>query len=206
MLINTAILRWRSALQDKRFRNKIIIAGTLLALCAYIAPIFFQFIQQREGPVLNDYLLNRLPAYDLSDWTFTLLYILILSAFFSLALNPQLFLLALQAYIILTVLRFLTIFFVPLNPPLQLIELIDPFVQRFLYQQSVTKDLFFSGHTSLLILLALVVPSKRFRLVLLSGTFVVAAMLLIQHAHYTIDILVAPFFSWLALLLAKKIP
>lgn len=200
------VLRWRSALQDKRFRAKILIAGILLALCAYMAPIFFQFIQQREGIVLNDYLLNTLPAYDLSVWIFILLYILILSAVLSLARNPTLFLLALEGYIILTVLRFISIFLVPLNPPRQLIELIDPFVQRFLYQQSVTKDLFFSGHTSLLILLVLMVPSHRFRLVLLAGTFVVAGLLLIQHAHYTIDILLAPLFAWLALALAKKIP
>jgi hypothetical protein len=200
------ITPWRSALQDKRFRIKILITGLLLALCAYIAPLFFNYIQQREGLVLNDYLLNRLPAYDLSVWTFVLLYILILSAVIWLAFNPRLFLLALQAYVILTVLRFITIFIVPLDPPVQLVELIDPFVQRYLYQQSVTKDLFFSGHTSLLVLLALVVPAGRFRLVLLAGTLVVATMLLIQHAHYTIDVLVAPFFSWLALTLAKKIP
>src|SRR5687767_5328773 len=121
------VSHWRSALQDKRFRNKILIAAILLALCAYVAPIFFKYIQQREGLVLNDYLLNKLPAYDLSVWTFVLLYILILSAVISLAFNPQLFLLTLQAYIILTLLRFVTILIVPLDPPLQLVELIDPF-------------------------------------------------------------------------------
>jgi len=95
---------------------------------------------------------------------------------------------------------------VALNPPPNIIELIDPFVQYLFYQQSVTKDLFFSGHTSLLILLAFVIPSPSCRLVLFVGAGIVACMLLIQHAHYTVDIIVAPFFSWLALTLSRKIP
>ncbi len=197
--------RWRSALQVKSFRIKIIIAGTLLGLCAFTAPILFQFIQEREGLILNDYLLNRLPAHELSAWIFILLYILIFSGIFSLLLSPYRFLLALQAYIILTILRFATILLVPLEPPLHILELHDPFVQHLFYQQSVTKDLFFSGHTSILVMLAFAVESPRLRVALFTGAFVVASMLVLQHTHYTIDIVAAPFFAWLAVFLAKKI-
>jgi len=198
--------QWRSALQVKSFRNKIIIAGALLAASASIAPFLFQFIQQREGPTLNDYLLLWLPVFDLSVWIFTLLYILILLGVISLLQNPNLFLQTLQAYIILTILRFITMLLIPMNPPLGIIELNDPLVQQFFYQQSITKDLFFSGHTSILILLALFVNNNRLKLVLFSGALIVALMLLIQHAHYTLDIVFAPLFSWLAYVLAKKIP
>lgn len=198
--------RWRSALQVKSFRNKIIISGLLIGVCAYIAPILFQIIQQREGPTLNDYLLLLLPAFDLSVWIFTLLYILILLGVISLLQNPQYFLKALQAYIILTILRFITMLLVPLNPPLNIIELNDPLVQELLYQQSITKDLFFSGHTSILVLLALFVTNNRLKFTLFLGAMFVALMLLVQHAHYTVDIVLAPLFSWLAFTLAKKIP
>lgn len=197
---------WRSALQVKGFRNKFIIAFILLASCAILAPIFFQYVQQREGQLLNDYLLSRLPAYELSSWIFILLYILIFTSISSLLLNPRQFLVALQAYVILTLLRFVTILLIPLEPPSHMIELHDPFVQYLFYQQSVTKDLFFSGHTSLLVLLAIAVTPMWLRSMLLLGAFGVATMLLLQHAHYTIDIVVAPLFSWLALTLARKIP
>jgi hypothetical protein len=197
---------WRSALQVKGFRNKFIIAAILLASCAIIAPNLFQYVQQREGQLLNDYLLSRLPAYELSSWIFILLYILIFISICSLLLNPRQFLVVLQAYIILTFLRFVAILLVPLEPPTLMIELHDPFVQYLFYQQSVTKDLFFSGHTSLLVLLAMAVTSTWLRSILVIGAFAVATMLLIQHAHYTIDIVLAPFFSWFALALAKKIP
>ena len=205
-MLSPIFQRWRSALQVKSFRNKIIISGVLIGGCAFIAPILFQFIQQREGHTLNDYILSWLPAYDLSIWVFSLLYILILLGILSLIQNPQLFLRTLQAYIILTMLRFITLLLVPLNPPINIIELSDPVVQQFFYQQSITKDLFFSGHTSILILLALAVSNNRLKFVLFSGACVVAVMLLVQHAHYTVDIVLAPFFSWLAFTLAERIP
>jgi hypothetical protein len=197
--------RWRLALQVKSFRDKFLISAILIGVCAFLAPPLFQFIQAREGPTLNDFVLGWLPAQDLSYITFTLLYILVLSGVASLIQNPQLFLRTLQAYVILTVLRFVTMLLIPLNPPLNIIELHDPLVQQFFYQQSVTKDLFFSGHTSVLVLLALAVPSYRLKIFLIGGALVVACMLLVQHAHYTVDVVFAPFFSWLAFALAKKI-
>jgi hypothetical protein len=197
---------WRSALQDKGFRNKFIITGIVLILYAAITPALFRFIQQRKGYTLNDYLLDRLPSHDLSIWIFVLLYILILSGILLIVQNPQRLLLILQAYVILSIFRSITMLLIPLEPPHDIIELNDPLVQYFFYQQSVTKDLFFSGHTSVLVLFTLAMTSNWWRLVFFTGTVAVACMLLVQHAHFTIDIICAPFFSWLAILLAKKIP
>ena len=197
---------WHSALQDRGFRNKFIIVGVLLGLYAFLTPYLFQFIQQRKGHVLNDYLLNRLPAYDLSIWIFDTLYILIIAALYFLVQEPHRLLLLLKAYLILSVFRSITMLLFPLEPPVNIIELNDPLVQYLFYQQSITKDLFFSGHTSVLVLLTMGVTSFRLRLLFIIGTLSVALMLLFQHAHYTVDILFAPLFSWVAMQVAKKIP
>lgn len=196
---------WREALNSKRFRIHLFLSVFFLLLCAFTAPILFQFIQKRQGFMLNDYLLDWLPVFDLSLWTFVLLYLLIFLGVISLLSYPYQFLVTLQAYVLLTVLRFITILLIPLEPPKNIIELIDPFVQHLFYQQSVTKDLFFSGHTSLLVLLTLAVPSPKIRIVLFMGTFLIASMLLIQHAHYTVDVVLAPLFSWLVFVVAKKL-
>src|SRR6185436_4539056 len=141
-----SILRpWKSALEIKSFRLKCIISGISLVLCGVAAPNVFQYIQQREGSILNDYLLNSLPVLDLSLLIFILLYLLIFSSIVSLIVKPHQFLMALQAYIFLTIFRFITLLLVPLEPPVNMIELNDPLVQYFFYQQTVTKDLFFSG-------------------------------------------------------------
>jgi hypothetical protein len=197
---------WLSALQDKVFRNKLLITLILLGIYAAITPALFQFIQQRNGSLLNDYLLNRLPAYELSVWIFTVLYLLIAAGIFILIQDPNRCLVILMAYVILCILRSITMLLFPLEPPMDIMELRDPLVQYFFYQQSVTKDLFFSGHTSLLVLLTIAMTSLRSRLVFLTGTFAVVVMLLLQHAHYTVDIIFAPLFSWLAFAIARKIP
>jgi hypothetical protein len=199
------IAAWRSALEVRLFRIKFSISIALIIGCAIIAPVIFQFIQQRKGIVLTDYLLNNLPSINLSVWIFVILYILIITSIFSLAANPKQFLFALQGYILLTILRFITLLLIPLEPPLNMAELNDPFVQKLFYQQLISKDLFFSGHTSLLVLLAMTVPDKSIRYVLFMGTILIVIMLLIQHVHYTVDILFAPLFSWLAFRGSKAI-
>lgn len=199
------IKAWQTALQVKRFRIKIIIVCFLLAFCALIAPCLFQFIQMRDGHLLNDFLLSKLPAFDLSIWIFTLLYFLIITSIVVLSFNPQRFLLALHAYVILTILRYATILLIPLEPPVDMVELIDPFVSYFFYQETITKDLFFSGHTSILVLLALSTTNRHLKIVLYVSTVAIGSMLLLQHVHYSIDVFFAPFFSWLALAFTKKI-
>lgn len=195
---STIVTAWRSALQVRSFRFKISITFALLIACAAIAPLVFQYVQQRKGEVLNDSILTYLPAFDLSLWIFLLLYSLIFMGIISLIKDPSLFLVALQAYVLLTVFRFITLLLTPLEPPVNIVELGDPFVQHLFYQQVITKDLFFSGHTSLLVLLSLASPNQIIRNSLVVGTLFVAFMLLIQHAHYTVDILFAPLFAWLA--------
>lgn len=195
---------WSEALQLRSFKVKLISSGMLLLLCAAIAPYVFQYVQQRQGFPIHDHILTLLPPIDLSYITFILLYFLILTGVVVLLHFPGLFLLALQGYVLLTILRFITILLVPLEPPQNIIVLTDPFVERFFYQQTITKDLFFSGHTSILVLLGLVVPSKRLSVLLFAGAFSIGCLLLLQHAHYTIDILAAPFFSWIAIHIVRK--
>lgn len=195
---------WSEALQYKSFRIQLISSGILLLVCAVIAPTVFQYVQQRQGIAINDYLLNLLPATNLSFIIFIILYLHILTGVVALLHFPYLFLIALQGYVLVTILRFITILLVPLEPPQNIIVLTDPFVERFFYQQTITKDLFFSGHTSILVLLGLVAPSKGLSIFLFIGALSIGCLLLLQHAHYTIDVVAAPFFSWIAIHTVKK--
>ncbi len=60
----------------------------------------------------------------------------------------------------------------------------------------LTRDLFFSGHTSTLFLISLAVPGRRARPFFLACTAAVATCVLVQHVHYTVDVLAAPFFAY----------
>lgn len=155
--------------------------------------------------VLNDFLLEILPPINVSNWIFSVIYLLIALSVTSLCSFPRNLLLGIVGYVLLTILRFGTILLFPLEAPQHIVELRDPIVEKLFYQAAITKDLFFSGHTSILILLGLVNPHKSFRLVLYLGAMVIGLLVLVQHAHYTIDVLAAPLFAFLAYWLALKV-
>lgn len=197
---------WRNALQVKSFRLKLILATLLLLVCSWLAPIVFQYAEQRTGVLLPDFILALLSATDLSLPIFIIMDTLLIISIVTLLTKPDHFLIVLQAYVLLTLVRFVTILLVPLEAPEGIVILHDPITDRFFYQGAViTKDLFFSGHTSILMLMAFGMPFPRLKIILFIGATVVGIMLLIQHAHYTIDVLAAPVFAWLAIFASRKL-
>ena len=175
--------------------------GTLLVALPIVLllPRFFQFIQERPGLHLSDPLLERLPAVDLSVPLFTVLYAGVLVGVVWLARRPSLLLRTAQAYVLLLLLRMLTITLLTLEPPSGLVALHDPITQVFYpADEPFTKDLFFSGHTATLFLFVLAVQGRWLRTFMAMACAVVAIAVLVQHVHYTIDVLTAPVFAWLA--------
>jgi hypothetical protein len=127
---------------------------------------------------------------------FVLIYGTLVLALGSLARQPRALLVALQAYALLASFRICMMYCIPLEAPPGMIMLIDPFVRAFGDGPNWAKDLFFSGHTSTTFLCALSVQSRGLRLLCFLACATVAALILVQHAHYTIDVLVAPFVAF----------
>jgi hypothetical protein len=99
----------------------------------------------------------------------------------------------------------ISIWLVTLNPPEHLIALIDPISNTFYGKHFITKDLFYSGHTSSLFVIFLCLQKKTDRIFVLLCTIGVGSLLLVQHVHYTIDVLLAPPLTFLCYYIAKKI-
>src|SRR5437870_2038065 len=96
---------WKGFRSNKNFRRQFILTLTVLACIGIFIPHFFEFIQQRNGKVLNDPLLNRLSPRDFSSLTFTLIYGAMITALIILIHFPFLLLKTIQAYCLLTVAR-----------------------------------------------------------------------------------------------------
>ncbi len=94
---------------------------------------------------------------------------------------------------------------VPLEPPAGLIPLFDPVLVPFYGLNPVTKDLFYSGHTGAVFLIYLFLQRKQEKLFALIAGILVAVLLLIQHIHYTIEVLIAPVFVYFVFILARKV-
>jgi membrane-associated phospholipid phosphatase len=107
--------------------------------------------------------------------------------------------LGVQAYVAMALLRIVVMWATPLDPPPGMIVLEDPLVQGFGgASQALTRDLFFSGHTSTMFLLFLAVPGRSARAFFLACTGAVATLVLVQHVHYAVDVLAAPVFAYAA--------
>jgi hypothetical protein len=200
-------LSWAQAWQLRRFRNKTIIALLLVAIILTLLPTFFAFIEKREGMVLQDYVLDAVPAMDVSIPTFIIIWSVVLLVFYRIYQNPMLFLVVTYGFILMCLCRVLTISFLPLNPPADLIALKDP-IANLAYGQKglfITKDLFYSGHTGNMFLFFLCLQGKWDKIIALTASFLIGLLVLIQHVHYTIDVFAAYIFTYFIYLAAKKV-
>lgn len=180
--------------------RKAYLLTLLVALPVVVSlPAFFGWIEQRPGLFPPEPLLHHLPAKDLSVPLFVGLYCIIAYGLLRLVRKPDLLLRGLQAYLLLLLLRMFTMWTWTLEPPPELVELTDPVTQVF-YPGATPfrKDLFFSGHTATLVLLALAMTNCRDRSLLFIAAALVGFAVLVQHVHWTVDVLAAPVFAWLA--------
>ncbi|WP_460500571.1 phosphatase PAP2-related protein [Hymenobacter agri] len=198
---------WPAAWARRGFRVRLgLVLGLLLGLLP-VLPGFYQFVQGRSGRLLADPLLALLPAQDHSALIFALIYGAIAATLSYLLPRPQRLLQTLWAYYLLQLMRMTTLWLLPLDPPAALIPLSDPLVDHLfgVTTQPVVRDLFFSGHTSTMMLLTLASRSRRWRWALGLATGAVGLLVLIQRVHYSYDVLAAPFFAWAAYWLAGRI-
>lgn len=157
---------------------------------------FVLYNEGQSGVVLPDPVLALFAPMELSDLTFTLIYGALALGLASLAREPNRLFHALQAYALLAVFRVAMMSVVPLDPPASIIPLRDPLVELIGSGAPLTRDLFFSGHTGTLFLLFLALPMGRIRSIMFFLAAIVGTLTVLQHTHYAIDVLVAPFVSY----------
>ncbi len=197
---------WPGAWAQPGYRRRLLLGLLLIfgALVPVCAP-FYQFIQHRAGHPLADPVLARLPAHDVAGPIFLLMYGSCVAAVGWLLRRPQLFVRGVWAYLFLQLLRMATIWVLPLEPPVGILPFPDPFTEHLFHVSTaipITKDLFFSGHTATVALLALAVRGRWWRGALALAAAAVGGLVLVQHVHYVYDVLGAPLFAWLAYWLA----
>ena len=203
------INNWKLFFKEKHAVQRLVITFVLLVLTVFSLSRFIIFVESRQGVILKDPLFDFFEAFELNVIIFTLIYVSIIASLFHLSAHPSRLVVALQSYTLLVVIRILMMYVTPLDPPLGTIDLIDPLVFVVGTGTKITKDLFFSGHTSTLFLLFLVVVNKKLRSVFLVSSLLVGIAVMLQKAHYTIDVLVAPFISYscfrIVLIINKKL-
>ncbi|MBM4172194.1 MAG: hypothetical protein FJ214_10030 [Ignavibacteria bacterium] len=181
-----------------------VLAFVLISITRFLA-----YNEKNSGFAFTDPILSLFNPIDVTWLTFGLIYIGLFTALFSLSFHPENFLVAIQSYSLVFLIRLCTIYLLPLDAPITTIALTDPVVQFFGDGETWFRDLFFSGHTATMFLFYLTSSSKKLKVTFLLCTFCVAVCVLIQHVHYTVDVVAAPFFSYasyrIAFLLNNKL-
>ncbi len=193
--------KYEPRLKDRAFLTAIIISSLMFIASLYINYIAGVYATEKASSPVTDLILDHLKARNV-DKIFS--YGTILFAFFLaavLALNPKKIPFTLKSIALFVLLRSAFVSFTHIGPSSsQLILPEDTIINKFVFNG----DLFFSGHTGLPFLLALLFwNNRRLCLIFLLSSFTFAVIVLIGHYHYSIDVFAAFFITYAIAELAK---
>jgi hypothetical protein len=185
---------WLHAIRNRHYRFQLIgVVAALLALLIYLPTFFNEVIGPKKGLVLNDFVMGLFTPQDYSWPIFLLIYVSLAVVVQGVINQPAQILFGLMCYLLITLLRMITMYVFTLEPPIGIVILHDPLIDKIAYGGSAfTKDLFFSGHVATLTLLTFLERRPWVKWFVLLATLVVGFLLIIQRVHYTVDVVVAP--------------
>ncbi len=196
MLSNNIKEIWKIELSNKYFLPQVILSFMSVIVGLFFFTHFLAFIEARPGIILPDPILAWFSPVDISWFTFIVMYSMIIIAIISLIQSPKALILGLQSYTVMLIIRTAAMYSIPIEAPATILPLIDPMVSEIGVGQLMTKDLFFSGHTATIFIMYLVAQKKPFRIFFLVTTIVIGLAVLLQHVHYSVDVIAAPFFGY----------
>jgi len=187
---------WTDTWESDIKRRQLILGSVLIFSVIFTLPIFFNYIQKRSGTRLNDLILAQIPPHNVSVAIFACIWGTGLLILIRALKHPSIYILYSWTLVFVCLARYIAIWFVPLEPPIGLIPLTDPLTGVFYGQSLITKDLFFSGHTATLTLMILCLEKRTDKIIGTIATATVACLLLVQHIHYTVDVLASPIIVY----------
>jgi hypothetical protein len=188
---------WKATWASASQRSLMLTGSAIVAVILSAMPFFFQSIERRPGTQLHDIVLSQLQPHDVSLYIFMIIWTMALLTLIRAIQTPSIYVHYVWLYIVICMTRMLTITLVPLAAPAGLVELVDPLTGVFYGHTVITKDLFYSGHTASLLSMYFCLPKKGDKILALLASLIVGCLLLVQHVHYTIDVLAAPVFVYL---------
>ena len=194
---------WVAAWRMHAFKWEAIYSVTALVLTLVLMEVLLLRIEVWQGVVFADPLLGLFPPTDVHWIIYSLVYSAVLFGFVSLCLHPFALLLTARALIILIIMRIACLFLLPLGPPADIIPLSDPFMLYLGVPTTNVRGMFFAWHPAMLALLGYAAQWKDLKVIFSIGVVVVSVLLLVQHTHYTIDLVAAPVFAYAAVGIAK---
>jgi membrane-associated phospholipid phosphatase len=189
---------YRTYFADKKFIITFL-SGLVLLMASLVVQFYISIYVERSASVpVTDIILSNTRFYDVGGiFVWGAILLTIIGAFVVLR-KPNYAPFAMKSIAIFTFIRsvFISLTHISPFPTRALID--SPFFNREVFNGIFTgNDLFFSGHTGIPFLLALIFwENKILRIVFLSFSVMFAIVVLLGHLHYSIDVLSAFFITY----------
>jgi hypothetical protein len=212
--ITTVRQRYAAALSDKRFIWSFLAGLVFLAASLVFNYFAAAYATERASSAVADIILSNIPVFDV-DWIFVFGPFVFIVIMVCICLwHPKSLPFAGKSIATFVVVRSFFIMLTHLGPfpdhtiidggTLHFLNFISLNPNFFLF--STGADLFFSGHTGLPFMLALVFWKHRLiRIFCLASSIFFGIIVLLGHLHYSIDVASAFFISYTIFVIAIKV-
>lgn len=123
------LAHWKNYFSEKRKVYVFLFTLISIAVVLFAFLHFLTYNETRIGFVFNDPILSQFTPINVSTITFITTYAFGLSGLIIALQKPEVFIKLLQAYTIMTILRIICLYLVPLEPPVNIIPLKDIFLE-----------------------------------------------------------------------------
>ncbi len=183
---------WKNSLFVLRF----IQAATFLVFSLTVNYYAVRYATERAGPSIPDTLFSLLPRLDMSFTDYYVALYLQYVVFLLVVLMPKYSVFFMKCLALLILVRSFFVNLTQLGIPEGVVPTVSFFTQG--------GDLFFSGHTALPFLVALIFwDIKLIRIIFISLSVFMGVSVILGHYHYSIDVFAAPFITYGVFVIAK---
>lgn len=188
--------------KNKEFKDSVLLGLILLVFSLVVNYFAGNYANGKESNPVTDIILDNIPTFDVGFIFIQGSLLLFLFIFFLLIQEPKRTPFTLKSLSLFILIRSLFISLTHIGPFPQQIPL-DP--NRILEKITFGGDLFFSGHTGIPFLMALIFwQNKNLRSIFLAISVIFGASVLMGHLHYSIDVFAAFFITFTIFHIAQK--
>ncbi|MDE2079005.1 MAG: hypothetical protein KGI73_01315 [Patescibacteria group bacterium] len=190
---------------DKKYFTAFITGAVFLVVASYANSLAVQYANERVSNSVTDIILSNTPVFDVDGFFIygAIALIVIATAICVWRLRAAPF--VMKSVALLVVIRAAFVSMTHISPYPEHVAVGPDMFTKLFPSVFTGSDLFFSGHTAIPFLLALMFWDNVYlRFLFLGFSAAFAVVVLLGHLHYTIDVAAAYFITYTIFVLAKK--
>ena len=187
----------------KEFRYSVLIGAVLFALSILVSHLASDYANVKASNYVTDILLNNLPVMDVGGiLNYGVMVFSVLVIYFVI-IEPKRIPFVLKSLALFVIIRAAFITLTHLGP----VPVETPVDPNDLFSRLISgSDYFFSGHTGMPYLIALIFwENKLIRNISIAFSVIFGASVILGHLHYSIDVFAAFFITFGIFHIARKI-